>query len=63
MVQIAFFSLYVKHNPHAVSGLVHFTDALTPQWFLFISSPFVGGIYGSLIGALSVAASKFHHPK
>lgn len=63
MVQIAFFSLYVQHNPHAASELEHFTNTFSPQWFLFISSPFVGGIYGSLIGALSVAAAKFHHPK
>ncbi len=63
MVQIAFFALYVKHNPHAASELEHFTNVFSPQWFLFISSPFVGGMYGALIGALSVAASKFHHPK
>jgi hypothetical protein len=63
MVQISFFSLYVQHNSHAAAELEHFTNAFSPQWFLFVSSPFVGGMYGSLIGALSVAASKFHHPK
>lgn len=63
IVQIAFFSLYVQHNPHAASELEIFTKTLSPQWFLLISSPFIGGIYGSLIGAVSVAAAKFHHPK
>jgi hypothetical protein len=63
MIQIAFFSLYAQNNSHTASELEHFTDMFSPQWFLFLSSPFVGGIYGSLIGALSVAASKFHHPK
>ncbi len=63
IVQIAFFSLYVQHNPHASSELEHFTETLSPQWFLFLSSPFIGGLYGSLIGALCVAAAKFHHPK
>jgi hypothetical protein len=63
MVQITFFSLYVQHNPYAASELEHFSDSFSPQWFLLITSPFVGGIYGSLIGALCVVASKFHHPK
>ena len=63
MVQITFYSLYVKNNPHTVTDLEQFAEVLTPQWFLFISSPFVGAMYGSLIGALSVAAAKFHHPK
>jgi hypothetical protein len=63
MVQIAFFSLYVQHNPRAAEDLDRFTEIVTPQWFLFISSPFVGGIYGLLIGGLCIAAAKFHHPK
>lgn len=63
MVQIAFFSLYAKNNPRSAFDLEQITVYLSPQWFLFVSSPVVGGIYGALIGALSVAAAKFHHPK
>ncbi|MFA6470368.1 MAG: hypothetical protein WCW35_15850 [Bacteroidota bacterium] len=63
VVQIAFFTMYMQNNPNAASELEHFSSTFTPQWFLFISSPIVGGIYGALIGALSVAAAKFHHPK
>lgn len=62
-VQILFFGLFVRNNQFAAAELRHFSSVLSPQMFILLSSPVIGGVYGLIIGALSVAASKFHHPK
>lgn len=62
-VQVVFFETYVHHNQFAASELRHFSEGFSPQLFLILSSPVVGGFYGLIIGALSIAAAKFHHPK
>jgi len=62
-VQVLFFGLYVEHNPAAAAELRHFSGTLTPQLFLLLTAVPVGAVYGAVIGSLSAAAARFHHPK
>ncbi|MHB1051303.1 MAG: hypothetical protein ACYC09_14585 [Bacteroidota bacterium] len=62
-VQAVGFSLYAQYNEFAAAEIKNFSSGMSPRLFIMLSSLFIGGIYGSVIGALSLAAAKFHHPK
>ena len=62
-VQSVGFSIYAQYNEFAAAEIKNFSSGMSPRIFIMLSSLFIGGIYGLVIGALSLAASKFHHPK
>lgn len=62
-VQSLFFDLYAEHNQIGAAEIRNFSFGYPPPLFIILTSPLIGGLYGLVIGALSLAASKFHHPK
>lgn len=62
-VQAAGFDLYAQHNEFAAAEIKNFSAGMSPRFFILLSSLLIGSLYGLVIGALSVAAAKFHHPK
>lgn len=63
VVQASFFGLYLENNPSSAEDWQQAIGGFNPQFFVLLLSPVVGGVYGLVIGALSVAAGKFHIPK
>jgi hypothetical protein len=62
-VQSVFFNLYTEYNQIGAAEIQSFSLGFPPPVFILLTSPVIGGLYGLVIGALSLAASKFHHPK
>ncbi|MFA6541576.1 MAG: hypothetical protein WCT99_08230 [Bacteroidota bacterium] len=63
VIQISFFGMYLENNPSALPAFRLAIGDFNPQLFVLLLSPVVGGVYGLVIGGLSVAAGKFHIPK
>lgn len=63
LVQIIFFQTFLEHNPAASAGFQKIFGDQNPQIYIVGLSPIIGGIYGLIVGSLSVAAGKFHIPK
>jgi hypothetical protein len=63
IIQTLFFSMYLKNNPSAATTFNTIFSDSDPKIFIVLTSPVIGGVYGVIIGAFSVAASRFHVPK
>jgi len=63
VVQTLFFPVYLTNNPSAAASFTSMFPDSDPKFFIVLTSPVIGGVYGVIVGAFSVAASRFHIPK
>ncbi|HXF49785.1 MAG TPA: hypothetical protein VNL73_10245 [Verrucomicrobiae bacterium] len=63
IVQSAFFATYLTNNPKVAQGFGPVPGGLDPRFFVLIAGPFVGLLYGLVVGFLAWLAGKlFHKP-
>ncbi|MBS1518558.1 MAG: hypothetical protein JSS91_10775 [Bacteroidetes bacterium] len=59
VIQSVFFNTYLKNNPSSLDGLKNIPAAMEPQYILLFSGPFLGIIFGVIIGLIAIAFNKF----
>lgn len=62
IMQALFLPLYLFHNPEAANQVNQNSFGFLPEVFIFLFSPVIGMMYGTVVGGLCAAAGKFHKP-
>jgi cellobiose-specific phosphotransferase system component IIC len=57
IVQSALFDTYLLNNPQ-IEGLSQWPTAIEPQYFILIAGPFIGIVYGLVIGLFALITKK-----
>ena len=58
IVQSVFFDAYLSHNPRAAEGFGPIPGGLDPRFFILIAGPFIGLLYGLVLGLFAWLAGK-----
>jgi hypothetical protein len=61
-IQSTFFNMYLSTHPEIILQFQQ-QSFLSPRAFLIVVGPFIGIIYGAVLGGLSTAARKFFTPQ
>jgi tetrahydromethanopterin S-methyltransferase subunit G len=56
-VQSAFYSTYVQNNPQVAEQMSQNPLPFPPAVFVLLSSPFIGALYGVVVGLLTLLAA------
>lgn len=62
VIQSIFFDLYLSTHSEMTQQFQQQTF-LSPRAFMIVVGPFIGIVYGAILGGLSVAAGKFFTPR
>ena len=62
VIQSLFFDLYLSMHPDIIQQFQQ-QSFLSPRAFMIVVGPFIGIVYGAILGGLSVAAGKFFTPR
>ena len=58
IVQSIFFAAYVSHNARAAEGFGPIPGGLDPRFFVLIAGPFIGLLYGLVLGLFAWLTGK-----
>lgn len=58
VIQSVFFETYIKNNPVSLDGFKDIPTAMEPQYVLLFSGPFIGIIFGVVIGLIALGFKK-----
>lgn len=58
VIQAVFFDTLLKNNPDTLDGFKEIPTAMEPQYVLLFTGPFIGIIFGLVIGLLAVVFKK-----
>lgn len=58
VIQSAMFNTYLLNNPESLDGFRELPVAMQPQYVLLFAGPFIGLIYGIVLGIIALSLRK-----
>lgn len=58
VIQSAMFNTYLLNNPQSLDGFKELPVAMQPQYVLLFAGPFIGLIYGVVLGIIALSLRK-----
>ncbi len=58
VIQSAMFNTYLLNNPQSLDGFKELPVAMQPQYVILFAGPFIGIIYGIIVGIIALSLRK-----